>query len=102
MKDAKSIFEALKVRGVGVLNQVSAELMESPQFVKAMAGAMRGKQRLDQAVGRVLKNMNIPTRTEFKRAVGRIEVLERELAQLKASVKTASRRPGPRRGTKKR
>jgi hypothetical protein len=58
--------------------------MQSPQFVKALQGALRGKALLDQAVGRALKGMNIPTRTEFKRALGRIEHLEAEVAALKA------------------
>lgn len=101
MRDARSLFAELKDRGGAVLAQVSSELMESPHFAKAVEGAMRGKQRLDQAVGRVLKNMNIPTRTEFKRALGRIEALERELADLKAKARTRPRRPTPTRGTKK-
>jgi hypothetical protein len=46
-----------------------------------------------------LKNMNIPTRTEFKRALGRIEALERELAEQKAKAAKAARRAG---GTRKR
>jgi hypothetical protein len=101
VKDARSLFEALRDRGGAVLAQVSSELMESPHFAKAVEGAMRGKQRLDHAVGRVLKNMNIPTRTEFKRALGRIEALERELADLKAKIKARPQRAAAaRRGTK--
>lgn len=92
MKDPKSVFDTLKARGSEVFAQVSAELMESPHFVKALQGAMRGKEKLDQGVGRVLKNMNIPTRTEFKRALGRIEALERELAELKARAAAKPRR----------
>ena len=85
-----------------MLAQVSAELMESPHFAKAVEGAVRGKQRLDEAVGRVLKNMNIPTRTEFKRAIGRIEALERELAARKPAPGAARRRrPAARRAAKK-
>lgn len=101
MKDAKSVFETLRARGGAVLTQVSAELMESPRFAKALEGALRGKQKLDQAAARALKNMNIPTRTEFKRALGRIDVLERELANFKANARAQSRRT-PDRGTKKR
>src|SRR6185436_2728183 len=56
MTDAKGVFEALRARGGQVLAQVSTELMESPHFARAMEGALRGKQRLDEAVGRVLKN----------------------------------------------
>jgi polyhydroxyalkanoate synthesis regulator phasin len=52
-----------------------------------MQAAWQGKEKLDQAVGRVLKQMNIPTRTEFKKALRRIEVLEQEVAALKAKTK---------------
>ena len=38
----------------------------------------------DEAVARALRNMNIPTRTEFKKAVRRIDALEAEVADLKA------------------
>jgi len=100
MKDAKSVFDTLKARGSEVFAQVSAELMESPHFVKAMQGAMRGKQKLDQGVGRALKNMNIPTRSEFKRALGRIEALERELAEVKARAKAKRGRRPARRAAK--
>jgi hypothetical protein len=60
--------------------------MGNPRFVKAMQHALRGKERLDGAVARVLKTMNVPTRTEFKKAVRRIEVLEAELEALKSRV----------------
>lgn len=102
MTDARSVFEALRARGGQVLAQVSAELMESPHFAKAVEGAVRGKQRLDEAVGRVLKSMNIPTRKEFHRALGRIEALERELAARKpAPAAPRRRRPAARKGAKK-
>jgi polyhydroxyalkanoate synthesis regulator phasin len=52
--------------------------------MRAMEGAMRGKEKLEQAVGQALKTMNVPTRSEFKRAVARLEALEREVASLKA------------------
>jgi hypothetical protein len=45
---------------------------------------MKGKEKLDEAVAKALKNMNIPTRTEFKKAVRRIEALEEQIAGLKA------------------
>jgi hypothetical protein len=75
-----------------LFGQVSAELMESPHFAKALQGALRGKEVLDRAAGRALKNMNIPTRTEFKRALGRIEALEQELAALKKKRATRAKR----------
>ena len=54
-----------------------------PRFMQAMAGAMRGKEKLEKAVGRVLRQMNVPTRSELKRAVARIDALEKELAARK-------------------
>ena len=63
MSDDKNIFDRLKARGEEVLGQVSNELMQNEHFVKAMQGALEGKQKLDQAVGRALKTMNVPTRT---------------------------------------
>jgi polyhydroxyalkanoate synthesis regulator phasin len=89
MSDAASVFERLKARGEQVLSQVSSELMQSPQFMKAMQGALRGKEKLDEAAARALKTMNIPTRSEFRKAVKRIEALEAELASMKAKAKPA-------------
>jgi polyhydroxyalkanoate synthesis regulator phasin len=62
-----------------------------------MQGALEGKQRLDRAVGKAMKTMNVPTRTELKRAVARIEALEEEVAGLKDKLKTA---PRPKAGAK--
>ena len=81
----------LRSRGEEVLTQVSAELSSNPRFMQAMAGAMRGKEKLDEAVARVLRQMNVPSRSELKRALARIEALEREVAG------AARRRRAPRR-----
>jgi polyhydroxyalkanoate synthesis regulator phasin len=67
--------------------------MQNEHFMKAMQGALEGKQKLDQAVGRALKTMNVPTRSEVKRAVSRIEALESEVAGLKEKLKAARARP---------
>ena len=80
----ENVFDRWRARGEAVFNQVSEELMKNPNFVKAMQAAMKGKERVDVAVGQALKAMNVPTRSEFRRAVARIEALERELAALKA------------------
>jgi polyhydroxyalkanoate synthesis regulator phasin len=85
--EERSVFERLKARGEEVLGQVTNELMSSPQFARAVESAMKGKQKLDRAVGQALKQMNIPTRSEFKRALGRIETLEAQLASLQARAK---------------
>lgn len=84
----------LRSRGEDVLTQVSAELSSNPRVIRAMAGAMRGKEKLEQAVSRVLRQMNVPSRSDLKRALARIDVLEREIAALKA--KGRAKPPGRR------
>jgi polyhydroxyalkanoate synthesis regulator phasin len=83
----RGLLERIRTRGEEVLTQVSAELTQNPRFVKAMEGALRGKEKVEEAAGRALKQMNVPTRTELKRALSRIETLEREVAALKAKAK---------------
>jgi polyhydroxyalkanoate synthesis regulator phasin len=77
----------LRSRGEEVLTQVSAELSSNPRFMQAMAGALRGKEKLDEAVSRVLRQMNVPSRSELKRALARIDALEREVAGRKAKAR---------------
>jgi polyhydroxyalkanoate synthesis regulator phasin len=89
----RGLLGRLKTRGEEVLTQVSSELMSNPRFMKAMEGAMRGKEKLEDAVGQALKQMNVPTRTELKRALSRIESLEREVAALKARAKAGPAAP---------
>jgi polyhydroxyalkanoate synthesis regulator phasin len=96
MTRPKSVFEKLKERGEEVFTQVSNELMSNEHFLKAMQGAMRGKEKLEQGVSRTLKTMNIPTRTEFKRALSRIEALEKELSAVRAEA-AAKPKPKPKR-----
>jgi polyhydroxyalkanoate synthesis regulator phasin len=93
VSESRGLFDRLKARGEEVWGQLSAELMSNERFVKAMQGALRGKEKLDEAVGTALRTMNVPTRTEFKRVLARIEALEKELAALKA----ARRRAKPKR-----
>ncbi len=80
----ESVFDRWRARGEAVFNQVSAELMKNPNFLKAMQAAMKGKERVDVAVGQALKAMNVPTRSEFRRALARIEALEHQVAALHA------------------
>ena len=89
--DDKSIFDRLKARGEEVLGQVTNDLMQNEHFMKAMQGALVGKQKVDQAVGRAMKTMNVPTRSELKRAVARLEALEREVADLKGKLEAKAR-----------
>ena len=98
MADNDNLFERLKARGEEVFGQVSSQLMQNPQFMKAMQGALKGKEALDEAASRALKQMNIPTRSEFKKAVARIESLEAELQALRAK----AARPAKKRTAKKR
>jgi polyhydroxyalkanoate synthesis regulator phasin len=93
MSDDKGLFERVREFSEEKLTQISGELMQNPHFVKAVEGAMRGKQKLDEAAARALRGMNIPTRSEFKRALSRVESLEREVEALKAKLKkgTAAR-----------
>ena len=81
------LLDRLRSRGEEVLTQVSAELMSNPRFMKAMEGAMKGKERLEEAVSQAVEKLNVPTRTELKRALSRIETLEREVVSLKAKLK---------------
>jgi hypothetical protein len=87
----KDLIDRLRARGEEVFTQVSAELMSNPRFMKAMEGAMRGKAAAEEAAAKAIKSMNIPTRTEYKRALRRIDALEEELAALKAKVKAAGK-----------
>jgi len=93
----RGLLERLRARGEEVLTQVSAELTSNPRFAKAVEGAMRGKEKLEEGVGRALRQMNVPTRSELKRALSRIESLEREVAVLKARSKARARPAAPRR-----
>jgi polyhydroxyalkanoate synthesis regulator phasin len=88
----KDVFDLLKKSGAA-LADVSQGLMKNPAFVAAVATAYRGKQKVNDAVGQALKTMNVPTRTEFKRAVARIEALERELADRKSEQEAATPAP---------
>ena len=94
MTRSRSVLERLREQGGEVINKISDEVMSSEYFAKAMQGAMKGKEMVDHAVGKALKQMNIPTRTEFRRAVSRIEQLERELAEQKTAA--AARKSKPR------
>ena len=91
----------LRSRGQEVLTQVSAELSQNPRFMQAMAGAMRGKEKLEEAVSRVMRQMNVPSRSELKRALARIEALEKQVASLKRAGRKTSAGGARRRTTRK-
>jgi len=90
----RGLLDRLKARGEEVVTQLSAELMSNPRFVKAIDSAMRGKEKIEEAAGQALRRMNLPTGGELRRALARIEVLEREVAALKAGRRAT--RPGAR------
>jgi polyhydroxyalkanoate synthesis regulator phasin len=98
MADDHGVLGRLRSRGEELLTQVSAELSSNPRFMQAVAGAIRGKEKVEEGVGRVLRQMNVPTRGELKKATARIDALEREIQALKAKARGASRaKPGARR-----
>ncbi|MCM2256277.1 MAG: phasin family protein [Vicinamibacteria bacterium] len=97
---SKGVFDRLREQGEGLVARVSTELMQNPQFMKALSAAWAGKAKLDEGVGRALKQIEIPTRSEFKKAVSRIEALERQVEALKAAAAPpppAPKKPAPRR-----
>jgi hypothetical protein len=79
VQDEESLLGRIRARGGEFFRQVSAELMRDPEFVSVMQAGMWGKEKLDQAVTEALHAMNVPTRTEFKAALDRIEALERQV-----------------------
>jgi len=83
----RGLIGRIRARGEEVLGQISGELMANPRFMKAMEGALRGREKVEEAVTLALKQMNVPTRTELKRALGRIETLEREIGALRVELK---------------
>jgi len=83
----RGLIDRIRARGEEVFSQLSGELMSNPRFMKAMEGALRGREKVEEAVTLALKQMNVPTRTELKRALGRIEALERELAGLRVELR---------------
>ena len=95
MTAPKGMFAFLRTRGEELVTRVSNELMSNPQFLQAMQTAYRGKARIDGAVGQALRTMNVPSRTEFKRALARIEALEQELAQQKRQKAASPVKPRP-------
>jgi hypothetical protein len=83
----RGLIEKIRARGEEVIGQLSSELMANPRFVRAVEGAMRGREKVEGAATLALKQMNVPTRTELKRALARIEALEREVAALRLDLK---------------
>jgi polyhydroxyalkanoate synthesis regulator phasin len=103
MKVNHGLLDRLRSRGEEVLTQVSAEVMSNPRFLKAMEGAVRGKEKLEEAARKAVEQMNVPTRSDLKRALSRIETLEREVASLKKARPrpAAARKPVARRAKAK-
>jgi hypothetical protein len=87
MASDESVLGRLKARGEEMFGKVTSELMANPNFMKALQAGLLAKEKLDKAVAKALKSMNVPTRVEFKRAVARIEDLERQIEGLQQAVK---------------
>jgi polyhydroxyalkanoate synthesis regulator phasin len=94
----RNLLDKIRSRGEQVLSQVSAELMSNPRFLKAIEGAMKGREKLEEAAAEALRQMNVSTRTELRRANSRIEALEREVAELRARGASPA---GPSRGARR-
>ena len=91
----RGMFDFLRTQGEAFVTQVTNRLMGDPRFIRAVQTALKGKEWFGQAVGQAvaqaLRTMNVPTRTEFKRALLRIEALEEQLAQMRKSASAARR-----------
>lgn len=90
-----NVFSRLRSRSEEMLTQLSAELMSNPQFARAVQQALKGRQFLDDAAARALKQANIPSRSEFRRAVARVESLESEVAELRERLERAEKAARP-------
>ncbi len=95
MKSEGGVLGMIKARGEQLVTQVSNELMSNPQFMKVVQSGLRGKERLDEAVAATLKTMNVPTRSEYKKTVARVQALESQLAALRDEVAELKKRPAP-------
>ena len=100
MADDRGFLNRLRSRGEEVLTQVSAELSQNPRFMRAMAGAMKGKEKLEEAVARVLRQMNVPSRSESLRptapsSVSRSSGTAAAFEKRSASLTTSAIAPGP-------
>lgn len=94
------MFDMLRTTGSQVMSQGS-ELMKSPAFLRAVETVIRGKEMVNGAVEQTMKRMDVPTRTELKRAVARIEELERKLAERpRATAAAGAKRRAPARTRK--
>ena len=91
-EDSKGVFDRIRERGSELLQQISGELMQNDHFVKAVQGAARGKEKLDTAVGRALRTLNVPTRAELKKVQSRLEDLEAEVQHLRDEARKAKKK----------
>lgn len=96
----RGLIGKIRARGEEVFTQLSSELMQNPGFMKAVEGALRGREKLEEAAAHALKQMNVPTRSELKRVTARLEALERGIAELRVELKRA-RASAARAGAKK-
>ncbi len=103
MRIDRGLLGRIRTRGEEVLTQLSAELSANPRLAKAVEGALQGRERLGHAAAAALEHVNLPTRSELKRATARIETLEREVAELRRQLRARGAlgtKAGPRRGAR--
>ena len=80
----ESLFDQLRARGEGFLNEVSNNLMANPAFVELLKKGVAAKEEIDKRVAEGLRAMNVVSRKDLQRLESRIERLEGALESLKA------------------
>lgn len=80
----ESLFDQIRARGEGFLNEVSNNLMANPAFMEILKKGVAAKEEVDKKVAEGLRAMNVVTRKDLHRLEARLAELERELEALKA------------------
>ena len=79
-----SLFDQIRARGEGFLNEVSNNLMANPAFLELLKKGVAAKEEVDKRVAEGLRAMHVVTRKDLSRLESRIEQLESALEALKA------------------
>ena len=80
----ESLFDQIRARGEGFLNEVSNNLMANPAFMEILKKGVAAKEEVDKKVAEGLRAMNVVTRKDLHKLEARLADLERELETLKA------------------
>lgn len=106
-KDAETLWKRLIEAGEERLGQIAEEVLASPQVADALGAALnraaRTKGTLDRNMQLVLGALNVPTRQDYNKILGKIEALQGSLVNLNikldrllAASGDARKRPAPR------